>query len=82
MINKTRKAAVAMGVTIVSLLTMGTAAFATSPLDGVTSQVTSSQDTFTTFVVGTGVPVLFSLLILGVGIRLGVKYLRRAARSA
>lgn len=80
--NNVRKAGAALAVTVVSLLAMGASAFAVSPLDGVTTQVTDSETVFTDFVIGTGVPVLFGLLILGVGIRLGVKYLRRAARSA
>jgi hypothetical protein len=78
-----KKAIVALGTVMGSLMAWVSVAAAqtVSPLDGVTSQVNDGKDEFTTFVTSTGLPVLFGLLILGIGIRLGVKYLKRGARA-
>lgn len=83
MMNRTRKVGVVIGAVMTGLFLSASAALATpGPLDDVSTQVNSSKTEFVDFVIGTGIPVLFSLLILGVGIKLGVKYLRKAARSA
>lgn len=75
------------GVGLVALLTalvgMTTAAYAsTSPLDGVATEANNAKTEFANFVTGTAVPILFALLVLGVGIALAVKYVRRGARAA
>lgn len=81
--NNIRKFGVAVSAAMTALTVWAGAAYATtSPLDSVTTEVNAAKTEFSTFVTGTGVPVLFALLILGVGISLAVKYVRRGARSA
>lgn len=64
------------------VVAMASMASASTALDGVSTQVTGAKDDLASFVTTTGVPVLFGLLILGVGIGLAVRYTRRGARSA
>ncbi len=52
------------------------------PLDDVKTQANSAKTELSSFVTGTAVPILFGLLILGVGIALATKYVRRGARAA
>lgn len=80
--NITRKLGAFTGVTVLGVLFSAVAAFATGPLDGVTTQANAAVTELTTFVTTTGVPIIFGLLILGVGISLAVKYVRRGARAA
>lgn len=78
------KIAAMFGVVSTAIVAMATAASATpvNPLDSVTTEANTAKDSFVSFVTGTGVPLLFALLVLGVGISLAVKYVRRGARSA
>lgn len=77
------RTAVVMSVVCGAMLAFaGAASASTSPLDGVTTEVNTAKGQLSTFITGTGVPVVFGLLILGVGIALAAKFLRRAARSA
>jgi hypothetical protein len=81
--NKLARPFVAVATVMGTIVGMAVAASAqTTSLDGVTTEVTGARDDLVSFVTGTGVPVLFSLLILGVGIALAVRYTRRGARSA
>lgn len=77
-IAKTGVAALAFGVTLWATMAN---AFA-GDLDGVTSEVNTRKTELVSFVTGTGVPVVFGLAILGIGIALALRYLRRGARSA
>lgn len=81
--NKINKIGVAMTAVAFSVLAMtGTAFAAAGPLDGVTTEVNSAKSSLLAFINSTGVQLVFGLLILGVGIALATKFLRRAARSA
>lgn len=72
----------AMGA-ITTVILWATAAYATtSPLDPISTEVDGTKDEIATFVTGTAVPVLFALLLLGVGVTLAIKYVRRGARAA
>ena len=78
-----RKLASIPAVVITMVMLGASAAYATpGPLDGVATEANAARDEFASFVTATAVPILFGLLILGVGIALAVKYVRRGARSA
>lgn len=80
--NKLSKIGTGIVATMASIMVLASSAYAASPLSGVTTEANNAKTEFTNFVTGTAVPILFSLLVLGVGIALAVKYVRRGARSA
>lgn len=72
----------ALGIVVMTMLG-ATAALATpGPLDGLKTEGDAAKAEFTDFVTTWAVPFLFGLLLLGVGIGLATKYIRRGARSA
>lgn len=74
---------VATSAALAVIVATAAGAWATpSPLAPVTSEVNSAKSELATFITGTAVPVLFALLLLGVGIALAVRVVRRGARSA
>lgn len=78
-----KKIGVGIAAAVSMVMFAAMAAYATpTPLDQVATEVESARDDFLGFVTGTGIPVLFGLLVVGVGISLGVRYLRRGARAA
>jgi len=69
-------------VLVGSVLMTGTAAFAsTVPADPTAGALTDVQNSVITWVVDYGVPTLFALIILGILIRLGIKWAKKAGRS-
>lgn len=49
---------------------------------GVETIVSGQFDSLTSMLTGTLVPALFGLVLLGIGIALGIKYLRKGANKA
>jgi hypothetical protein len=45
------------------------------------SAVTDGFGTMTSFLVTTLIPALFGILVIGIGVRIGVKWLKRGASS-
>jgi hypothetical protein len=68
--------------TVVALVVVGVASpsFALGS-DPVTSAFTSGQTSLTTYI-GLGIAVVAAILLLGIGVSVLVKYLRKAARAA
>jgi len=91
---RNRGASVRIGQTfgVLSIVVAGVLGFAggafaaprdiTVPADPTGGAMDSSQSYIQTWVIDHAVPVLFGLLLLGVAIRLAVKYFRRAAKAA
>lgn len=50
-------------------------------MEGVTTLVNEQIGDITGFVTGTAAPAIFGLVLLGIGIALGIKYLRKGAKG-
>jgi hypothetical protein len=76
----------ALTIAMVTLTGFAGAAFAapavvTVPLDPTGGAMDTAQSAIQTWVTTIGIPVLFGLLLLGVLIRLGTKWFRKAAKA-
>ena len=79
-----RRAAAVMAAIVGVSLTVGTSAFAvdpTLPADPSGGAYSSAWGTFQTWAISIGVPALFGLTVLGVGIRMLLKWTKRAGRA-
>jgi hypothetical protein len=83
MLTKTRKGVAAIPAAMAMVVAWAQVAYAqTAPLDGVKTQTNAAKDDLVDFVVSTGIPVIFGLAILGLGIALAVRYLGKARKTA
>lgn len=64
--------------TTLGALTIPGFAFATLPADPTGGAMASAETSIQTWVLTYGVPVLFTLTLLGILIRVGIKWVRRA----
>lgn len=82
-----RNTAIAVSVPVMSTLAVVGTSFAaapsvvTVPVDPTGGQMDTVQGSVQTWVLTYGIPVLFGLTLLGVLIRLGVKWFRKAAKA-
>lgn len=81
-----RARATAFVVAAVTAVTVPSVAFASVPpvevpADPTGGQLAASQDWIQTFVLTYGVPVLFGLTLLGIGIKIGRRWMRKAGGS-
>ena len=79
-----KKSIVAVVAFVTGMYAMVGAAYAQSASDltGVTAAAESTKDEVQTWVTTVGLPILFGLLLLGIGIKLAMKFVRRGARAA
>jgi len=83
MLEKTRKGLVAIPAALAMVVVWAQAAYAQAgPLDGVKTQTNAAKADLVDFVVTTGIPVIFGLAVLGLGIALAVRYLGKARKTA
>jgi len=80
--NKFKKAVYGLAITGGTFLATGSVAFAsTVPADPTDGQLQVVQDGVITFVVDYGAPALFALTLLGILVRLALKWMKRAGRA-
>jgi ABC-type Fe3+-siderophore transport system permease subunit len=82
--QKTRKGLAAIPAALVMVVVWAQAAYAQTagPLDGVKTQSNQAKADLVDFVTTVGIPIMFTLAILGLGIALAVRYLQKARRNA
>jgi hypothetical protein len=81
--QKTRKGLAAVPAALAMVLVWAQAAYAqTGPLDDVKTQSNQAKADLVDFVTTVGIPIMFTLAILGLGIALAVRYLQKARRNA
>lgn len=79
-----RKLSAGVGTVFAALTVFVGAAMAQTPtpIEQVTTEVNTARDSLLTFITGTGIPLLFGLLLVGVALSVGVRMLRRGVRQA